>query len=62
MKASPEEPIVSAADYAKTILATLATVAVLVFLMRALGKQFFDTLTRQIDLKTEILRRLSHRP
>ncbi len=52
----------SAADYAKTILATLATVAVLVLMMRALGKQFFDTLTRQIDLKTEILRRLSHRP
>ena len=52
----------NAAAYAKTILATVATVAVLLVMMRALGRQFFRNLTRQIDLKMEILRRLSHRP
>lgn len=51
----------SATDYLETLLATLATLALFVVMLRALGKQFSHTLTSQIDLKQEILRRLSHR-
>lgn len=60
-EASREGPLVSAADDVKTILATLATVAVLGLMMRALGRVFFTSLTSQIERKQEIIRRLSHR-
>ena len=49
------------ADFVETLLATLATVAILVLMMRALGKQFSHALTSQLELKQEIVRRLSQR-
>jgi hypothetical protein len=52
---------VSAGDYAKTLLATVTTISILVLMMRALGKQFSKSLNSQIDLKREILRRLGGR-
>jgi hypothetical protein len=52
---------VNAGDYAKTLLATVTTVAVLVLMMWALGKQYSKSLNSQIDLKLEILRRLGGR-
>ena len=57
METRTEGPAVSAADYVKALQATLATLAILVVQMRALGKQFSDTLTSQLDLKQEILGR-----
>lgn len=51
----------SAGDYAKTLLATVATLAVLLVLIRSLGEHVSTSLTRQIELKQEILRRLGRR-
>ena len=51
----------SAGDYAKTLLATVTTISILVVMMRALGKQFSKSLSSQIDLEREILRRLGGR-
>ena len=51
----------NAGDYAKTLLATVTTISVLVLMMRALGKQVSKSLNSQIDLKLEILRRLGGR-
>jgi len=52
---------VSTEDYLKTFAATAVTLGVIAVLTWLLGKQFFDTLSSQIDLKLEILRRLNHR-
>ena len=51
----------STADAVKTLFATLAVLGVMVAMVRALGKLFWVSLTRQLDRKKEILRRLRPR-
>lgn len=47
-----------AADYVKTIAATLTVLALLIVVVRLLGKVFWGSFTRRIERRKEILRRL----
>jgi Na+-transporting methylmalonyl-CoA/oxaloacetate decarboxylase gamma subunit len=55
---NPRGAFMTAADYVKTVAATLAVLGLLVVVVRLLGKVFWGSFTRRIERRKEILRRL----
>jgi hypothetical protein len=61
MEGTAEATTMTTSDYVATLVATLATLALVVVMARTLGKHFSESLNRNVDVKVELLRRLSHR-